>query len=111
MRTASWGTSRSGLRSVWKTFPVRAWWTISTAPISTTRCPSAGLRPVVSVSSTISRMVVLTPQPGDRAQELRDLSVRLFEAPARVDDIMGLAALIRITHLARQYAVEFRCGH
>src|SRR5450759_1054763 len=49
--------SRSGLRKVWKWRCVSRRLTNSTPPISMTRWPSLGSRPVVSVSRTICRMM------------------------------------------------------
>src|ERR1700691_2413800 len=111
-RAASSGTSRSGLMSTWKTLPVRLWCTISTAPISSTRCPSAGSRPVVSVSRTTSRMAGSTSrQRRGCAHELGNDGARHLELAVCVDDEMGPAPLIGIRCLARKDGLEFGLGH
>src|ERR1700722_5609809 len=111
-RAASSGTSRSGLMSVWKTLPVRLWCTISTAPISSTRCPSAGSRPVVSVSSTISRMARSpSGQRRGRAHELGDDGARHLETTPCVDDEVSPAPFFGIRRLAGKNGLKLGLGH
>src|SRR4029079_8396631 len=80
-------------------------------PISTTRCPSSGLRPVVSVSMTISRM------PGFWRTGLEQFD-HGFESPQAMAAAkpcgyheIRTPALLRIRHLARQHGGEFLTGH
>ena len=65
--------------------------------------PLEGLTPVVSVSSTISRMMVLASfETGRRAQKLAHLSECLVVASVRVNDEMATPSFLEIAHLARQ---------
>src|SRR5690348_5408820 len=74
------------------------------------RCPSAGSRPVVSVSTTISRISA----PGPFC-ECRHDGFHLFKS--MIDTLVGLhhkmraRALIHIRHLAGEYMVEGRFAH
>src|SRR5712692_4678237 len=84
----------------------------SIQPISTTRWPRKGSRPVVSVSSTISRMVL--PRAfglREGSQNRSHLLARRREAAGRVDHEIGAFALFRIRHLLRDNGAKFLFRH
>src|SRR5579872_5953850 len=100
---------------------------ISTQPISTSRSPRKGSRPVVSVSRTISRMEVREPTRKDERDEGESGSPgRQFSslnqnvANSRADGIktvrgihheMRPLSLLGVGHLPRQNAGELFLGH
>ena len=82
-------------------------------PISTSRCPSAGLRPVVSVSrmiSRISRRISFRAPPPGRAGS-RVLRARRLKRTVGVDDHMRPAPFFPIGKLPRDNPLEARQCH
>src|SRR6185312_10573731 len=89
------------------------WLNSSSAAISTMRWPSAGSSPVVSVSTTISRMARTVS--GFAATQILDDALEAPEGlgaaePAR-HNIVGLAPPQRIGHLLGEDRSEQRLGH
>src|SRR6266404_2046753 len=99
--------------------------TSSMQPISTNRCPWKGSSPVVSVSSTISRMSVFPhaamggsdespPPPGhcsNRVEDRTHVGPRRLEAARRIHDEIRAAALFVVRHLLGQDRFELFYGH
>src|SRR5258707_15733199 len=102
--------------------------TSSMQPISTNRCPWKGSSPVVSVSSTISRMSMFPasapaamggsdespPPPGHCSNGVEDrthIGARRLEAARRIHDEIRAAALFRVRHLLGQDRFELFHGH
>src|SRR5580704_11879309 len=93
---------------------------ISTQPISTSRSPRNGSRPVVSVSSTISR-INSCPGNDESGSPLRHLSSLLQNVPDpcayRLKTIgcihheIGAGALFRVGQLPREDGVELFAGY
>src|SRR5271166_4212287 len=82
------------------------------APISSTRWPSAGRRPVVSVSNTISRMALLASlQACHGADEMAHLSLGPLGCAARIYDEMRAPTLVFVRELARKKCFKLGCGH
>ena len=76
--------------------PGRARWTISTAPISSTRCPSAGLEAGrLGVEHDLTHGGLTPSSRGSGAKELDDLRSRRIEDSAGVDDDMRPATFLR----------------
>src|SRR3546814_9964199 len=94
--------------------PVGRWFTSSTQPISTSLCPVSGSRPVVSVSSTISRMPPTPSLHFAPPNPLHDPHHRPSRQPAteprRYDEI-GTATLLRIRHLLAADRFELLARH
>src|SRR5437660_10960942 len=85
----------------------------STQPISTTRSPVSGSRPVVSVSSTISRIERSGPRitpparhSSDRAQNAMDLRPGGIEGARAIHYEMRAAAFFLVGGLLRVSRVE-----
>src|SRR3954465_3732422 len=101
------------------------WLNISTQPISTIRSPPLGLRPVVSVSNTISRIAMGLPllsvrqaalrgrpvAPGKGPDDPLDLAACKIESAPGIDDQVGATALFRIRRLASQNRLKPLRGH
>src|SRR5580700_11805819 len=110
----------------------------STQPISTTRCPANGSRPVVSVSSTISRMPTLrggpfgpparpmcrrraaaipheSPSPSrifmHKPQNVAYLRASIVELLRAIHDKVGAPAFLGIRHLLGEKRGELVLGH
>src|SRR5262249_47471788 len=130
------GMSRSGLTYRWNVCPVGMRLNSSMQPISTTRSPVRGSRPVVSVSSTISRMYFLPlahdlfPKTGTHfsgscagpritfarhssngAQNAMNLRPGGIEAARAIHYEMGAAALFLVGRLFGEDRVELACAH
>src|SRR6056297_1110646 len=78
------------------------WLKSSTAPISTIRSPLSGSNPVVSVSSTISRIDDLSP---DLAQDILNALPRLFKSP-RWNHVIRARPLLRVRKLTGKNGLE-----
>src|SRR5450755_4182760 len=86
--------------------------TSSIQPISTMRWPVNGSRPVVSVSSTISRMILAFAFcVREGAQDRPHLRARRFEAAGGVDHEIGFFSFFRISHLFRDNGAKFLFRH
>src|SRR5580693_10718503 len=83
----------------------------STQPISTTLWPSTGSRPVVSVSSTISRMVLFLPAPLQCRDHGLHLRESMVETLVGLNHEMGFCTLFGIGHLTRQDMIELVRRH
>src|SRR6476661_6185156 len=86
----------------------------STQPISTTRWPSAGSKPVVSVSRTTSRIFALflgAPTIAQCGQNHFHLVESVLEALVRHNHEMRFCTLFFVGHLARMQIVEFLGRH
>src|ERR1700735_2954266 len=96
----------------------------SMQPISTRRWPWKGSRPVVSVSSTISRMEPLTtPLRDDRRessavahvsdcqQNVAHLGAGVIETLRTVEHEVGAPAFFRVRHLLPQQRGKFLLAH
>src|SRR5262245_42584950 len=87
----------------------------STQPISTSRSPVIGSRPVVSVSNTISRMPLSRPGGGESAplrhlsnsrKDAANLIARRLDAMRAIHHEIGPPALLGVRHLTRQQRLE-----
>ncbi len=97
--------------------------TSSTQPISTTRWPSNGSSPVVSVSSTISRKICCLASAGaqslhhapvtlvQRFDQFIDLVVHVCEARAAVHNVVGARAPLGVGELPREQMLELVHRH
>src|SRR5262245_37739295 len=97
--------------------------TSSTQPISTSRCPWKGSSPVVSVSSTITRIFRSrsrraareSPPPlrhcSDGGEDRTHLGAGGVESMRGVHDKIGAGALLGVGHLPRQNGLELLHGH
>src|ERR1700722_270731 len=93
---------------------------ISTQPISTSRSPRSGSRPVVSVSRTISR-IKFVPGSGESGSPLRHLSSLLQDVPdscayrlkaiGGIHHEIGAGTLFGVGQLPRENGVELFAGH
>ncbi len=124
----------AGLMKRWNSRPDGMRLTSSMQPISISRSPPFGLRPVVSVSRMISRMRVSDrpqdsriarvkrrlpsgarrPSPGrprNSAMTASSAAWLVVDVAARVHNEIGARALFRIRHLARQQLVELFRRH
>src|SRR3954447_15498299 len=94
-------------------------WMSSTHPPSISRCPCWGSNPVVSVSTTISRIARLdrvgesvpARHFSDRLQNRTHLFARRFNSLRRVHDKIGPPTLLRIRHLLGENGLELLDGH
>src|SRR5690349_12472437 len=76
------------------------------------RSPVSGLRPVVSVSKTISRMAGLcVPGLAETSNDAANRVASLLHRAAGVDDEVGPGALLRIRHLLREDSRELLLAH
>src|SRR5438067_13386750 len=117
---ASAGMSRSGLIWRWKVWPVGMRLKISIQPISTSRSPRSGSRPVVSVSRTISR-ISCNRTFDESGSSLRHLSSLIENVPDsrthRVEAVRSIHheirtfALFGVRQLPRQDGVELLDSH
>src|SRR5215218_10028210 len=75
------------------------------------RSPPAGLRPVVSVSKTISRTQPLSSRSKvETSDYVTDLRLRCGQFAARIDDEIGSGAIEFVRHLPREDCFKlFRC--
>src|SRR5437660_1569973 len=98
--------------------------TSSMQPTSTSRCPWKGSSPVVSVSSTISRIPRLQPAPKEKAESpapfghcsngvenRTDLGAGGIEALRGIHDKIGAAAFFSVRHLLSEDRFELFHGH
>src|SRR5579862_8696505 len=89
----------------------------STQPSSTSRCPCAGSRPVVSVSRTISRMLFLCDSmPSFRhlsnpAEDFTHLHAHRVESARGIHHEIGAGALFRVRHLLGENRRKFVLAH
>src|SRR5579872_4541125 len=97
----------------------------STQPTSTRRWPSSGSSPVVSVSRTISRILLVwvagclgaaeslatLAHFSDRLQDVAHLRAGMIEGLRTVHDKVGAGALVRIRHLLGEKRGKFLCRH
>src|SRR6266540_4148648 len=86
------------------------WLMSSIAPISTTRWPCAGSRPVVSVSRMISRMSVIRISH-ERRHNITNLGKGMLGRFRRIHNEIDPGALFFVGHLVGDEGLEFLVGH
>src|SRR5687768_6941252 len=76
------------------------------------RSPASGLRPVVSVSKTISRIAsLLRAAVRQTSEDAANRLSRFFQSAPGRDDEIGAGALLRVGHLMTDYPSQLRLAH